>query len=117
MPAADIGHVTASLQLLDGAIERWEPFGHQMRVVARAEEALAAVVDVVHMLVPTDSVAAASRFGDSGGVEHRAQGDLKEPRQVGGTLGIGERDRLLGRQGVAAAVGVIGDKPARGLSI
>ena len=43
--------------------------------------------------------------------------DLEEPRQVRGAARVGERDRLLGRQRVAAAVGVVVDVAARRLGV
>ena len=86
-------------------------------MVPRPEEALAAVVDVVHVLVPTDSLAAACRLEDPGRVDHRAQRDLEEPGQVRGAVRIGERDRLLRRQRVSAALRVVLDVAARCLGV
>ena len=56
MPAADVGHRRAALELLDDAVERRQPASEtQVGVVAGAEEPLAALVHVVHVVVPADA--------------------------------------------------------------
>ena len=118
MAAADVGDERAALQLVDDAVERGQPLGDQVGVVAGPEEALAALVDVVHVLVPAE---ARRRCGpprrSCGESMHRAERDLEEPGQVGRAVRIGQRDRLLGRQRVAAAVGVVVDVAARRLGV
>jgi hypothetical protein len=74
-------------------------------------------VDVVHVLVPAEAIAAAGRLDDLGRVDYGAERHLKEPGQVGRAVRIGERDRLLRRQRVAAAVGVVRDVAARRLGV
>src|SRR5205085_2113015 len=93
------------------------PLRGQVRVIPRAEEALATIVDVVPVLVPPKSVPAPGRLDDLRRVEHGADRELKEPWQVRRAVRVGERDRLLGCEAVAAAAGVILDKPARRLRI
>ena len=117
MAAADVGDRRAPLQLGHDPVERGQPLGDQVRVVAGPEEALTALVHVVHVLVPAEPGAAARRLGDLRRVEHRAQRDLEEPGQVGGAVRIGERHGLLRRQGVAAAVRVVVDIAARRLGV
>ncbi len=117
MATADVGDERAALELLDDAVERRQPVRDEVGVVARAEEALAPLVDVVDVLAPAQSRAAARYLGDPRGVDHGADRDLKEPRQVGGTARIGERDRLLRWQTVEAAVGVIVDVAACRLGV
>ena len=60
-----------------------QPLGHEVRVVTGAEEALAALVHVVGVLVPPQPVAAACLLHDLRRVDHRSEGDLEEAGQVG----------------------------------
>ena len=68
--AADVGHARARAQLVLDAVERRDPRLHEVRAVARAEEALAALEQVVRVLVPADAGAAAERLGDLRLVAH-----------------------------------------------
>ena len=104
MAAADVGDAGASLEPLDDAVERRQPGADEVRVVAGPEEPLAAVVDVVVVLVPADADAAAGGLGDLRRVEHRAERDLEEPRQVGRAVGVGQRDGVLGREAEPAVL-------------
>ena len=100
--AADVGDAGAALQPLDDAVERRQPRADQVRVVAGPEEPLAALVDVVVVLVPADAEAAAGGLGDLRGVEHGPERDLEEPGQVGRAVCVGQRDGVLGREAEAA---------------
>ena len=115
--AADVGDARAALELGDDAVERRQPRADEVRVVAGPEEALAAVVDVVHVLVPADAVAAAHRLLDPRRVDHRAERDLEEAGQVRRAVLVGQRDRLLGRERVAPALRVVLDVAARRLRV
>ncbi len=115
--AAHVGDARPALELVDDAVQRRQPLADQVRVVAGAEEALATVVDVVDVLVPADALAGAGRVGDARRVQHGADRELEEAGQVRRAVGVGERDGLLGRQRVAAAVGVIGDVAAGRLHV
>jgi hypothetical protein len=106
-----------TLELLDDAVERGQPFGDEVRVVSGTEEALAPLVNVVDVLAPAEALAAARDVGDPRRVEHRADGDLEETRQVRGAARIGERDRLLRGQAVETAVGVVVDVAPRRLGV
>ena len=86
MAAADVGDQRAALELVDDAVERRQPLGDQVRVVAGPEEPLAALVHVVDVLVPAEPVAAARLLDDLRRVDHRAERDLEEPRQVRGAV-------------------------------
>src|SRR5207244_6171038 len=87
------------------------------RVVAGPEEPLAALVHVVNMLVPADAIAGASSLDDLRRVQHRAERDLEEPREIGRALRVRQRERLLGREGVAAALRLVLDVAAGGLGV
>jgi len=115
--ATDVGDAGAALEFGDDAVKCGQPGADQVGVVAGPEEALAPVEDVMAVLVPADAGAAAGGVGDPRCVEHRAQGDLEEAGQVGGTVFLGQRKRLLGRQRVAAAGGVVVHVAARGLRV
>ena len=84
MAAADVGDERPALELADDAVERGQPLGDEVGVVAGTEEPLAALVDVVDVLVPPHTRAGARHLGDPRRVEHRTQGDLEEPGQVRG---------------------------------
>ena len=79
MAAADVGDAGASLEPLDHAVERRQPGTDEVRVVAGAEEPLAAVVDVLVVFVPADAGAAADGLGDPRRVEDGADRELEEP--------------------------------------
>ena len=115
--AADVGDTGAALELLDDAVERGQPRRDEVGVVAGAEEPLAAVVHVVDVLVPAEPVAGARGLGDLRRVDHRAERELEEARQVRRALRVGERDGLLGGERVAAGLGVVADVVARRLGV
>ena len=115
--AADVGDPGPPFQLLDDTVQRGQPRGEQVGVVPRPEEAFAALVDVVDVLAPAEARATADHVQDLGRIEHRADRDLKEAGQVGGAVGVGERDGLLGGQVVAAAVRVVGHEAAGRLGV
>ena len=117
MAAADVRDLPAALQLLDDAVERREPGREQVGVVAGPEEALAALEHVVVVLVPADALPALRTLDDPRRVDHRAERDLEEPRQVRRAVLVGQRRRLLRRQGVAAGGRVVLDVAARGLVV
>ena len=64
MAAADVRDRGASFELLDDAVERRQPFREQVGVVARPEEAFAALEHVVVVLVPPEPLAALGGVGD-----------------------------------------------------
>ncbi len=117
MAATDVGDGGAALELLDDAIERRKPRRDEIRVVPRAEEPLASFMHVVDMVVPTDAVPVARSLDDPRRVGDRAEGDLEEAGQVRGAVLVGERRSLLGRQGVAPAVGFVDDIAACSLRV
>ena len=63
MTAADVGHLGAALELADHAVERRQPLGHQMRLVAGAEEALDAAEQAVAVIAPADALAGLEGLG------------------------------------------------------
>ena len=99
MAAADVGDPRAPLELCDDAVERGQPRVDEVGVVAGAEEPLAAVVDVLVVLVPADARAGAGGVGDLRRVQDGAERVLKQPRQIRRAVLVAERDRLLGRAG------------------
>src|SRR5215218_7763268 len=80
--AADVRDPGAALELLDHALERRQPCGHDVRVVAGPEEALAALEHVVAVFAPAEAAAVARRLDNVLVVARRAEGELEEPRQV-----------------------------------
>src|SRR4029077_15997097 len=100
--AAHVGDMSASLELLHDAVECRKPARDEVGVVPGAEEALAALVDVRHVVVPADTLAGDGGVNDARRVVDRAQRDLEEPGQKGRTVTVGERHRLP-RRGDGAA--------------
>ena len=96
--------VRALLELLDHAVERRQPGRRAGSRCSRAGR-------TARSPRRRRGCARASRrpspllsgLGDPRRVEHRAERDLEEAGQVGRAVGVGQRDRLLGRQRVAAA--------------
>jgi hypothetical protein len=115
--AADVGHARPALQLVDHAVEGGEPLLHQVRVVHRAEEPLAAVVDVLVVLVPPDAGLVACRVDDAVDVVGRAEGDLEEAGQVRRAARVGEGRGMLRREGVGAGRLVVLDVAAGRLGV
>ena len=117
MTASHVGDVSASLELAHNAVERRKPARDEIGVVPGAEEALASVVHIRHVVVPADTLAGDGGVNDPRRVVDRAQRDLKEPRQEGRAVGVGERHGLLRREDVAAGLGLILDVAARRLGV
>jgi hypothetical protein len=117
VPAAEVRDARPTLELLRDALECREPRVDQVRVVAGAEEALAALVDVVHVLVPAEPAAALHGLRDPRRVDDRPDGDLEEPGQIGRARLVRERHRLLRCELVRAALGVVLDVAARRLGV
>ena len=117
MSAADVGDPDAGFEFLDDAVERRQPVRDQRSVVTGSEEAFAALEHVVVVLMPADAVTASRHLRDSWRVDDRAQRDLEEAGQIGRALIVGQRRRLLGREGVAPARRVVVDIPARCLGV
>ena len=115
--AADVGDAGAPLELVGDAVERRQPRVDEIGVVARPEEALAALVDVMVVLVPAEAGPGAGGVGDPRRVQHRAERVLKQPRQIRRAVLVAERDRLLGRQAVGALARVVGDEAPGGLGV
>ena len=59
MPAPDICHRSPSLELRDDALKCGQPLGHEMRAIARPEEALGASKHRRMMLAPREGAIAA----------------------------------------------------------
>ncbi len=82
MSAPDIGNQHTGIQLLANPFEGGQPLCDQVRVVAGPEKPLAAVMDVVYVLMPAESLASERSLSDLRRVEHRSESDLEEPGQV-----------------------------------
>ena len=70
-PAADVGDARAAAELLLHAVERRNPVGDEVRVVAGPEEALDADEEVGVVLVPADAAAAREALGHLAVGPHR----------------------------------------------
>ncbi len=117
MAAADVGDARAGAQLRLHPVERGDPRLDQVAEVGRAEEPLDAVEHAVIVLVPADALAGAERLGepvdDPAGRDRGLEGADDEGRAVL----VGEGHRLLGRQRVAARLGVVGHIARGGLRV
>ena len=90
---------------------------HQVAQIAGAEEAFDAVKQGVVVLVPADAVAAHEGLGEPVGDAPRCQRGLEGTDEEGRAVRVGKRHRLLGRQGVMAAVGQVAHVAGGGLSV
>ena len=115
LAASDVGDAAAGGELLVHAVERRDPGLDDVGAVAGLEEAPAAVVDVVVVLVPAEAGTGLERVRDVvarvGGAERELEGAADEGRAGG----VGEHERLLGRHRVALVAGVVVDPAAGGL--
>lgn|GEM_PF-7105864 len=80
MAASHVGDPCPAAEPVDDAVERGQPRGHQVGLVAGPDEALAPGVHVVVVLVPAEPVAGAGGFEDPRGIADGAVGDLEEAR-------------------------------------
>ena len=115
MPAADVGDLGTALQLLLDAVERRDPLGDEVRLVARAEEALGAAEQAMVVLVPAHAAAAAEGLEDLVLIGVQRSDRVVYAEDVERALFVGERERVLVGQRVAVAVGVVGDVATSGL--
>ena len=111
--AADVGDARARQQLRLDAVERRDPRLHEVRAVAGPEEPLAAFEQRVVVLVPADAGPAAERLGDLRLVAHGGRHQLEGAGEERRAVLVGERDRVLGGQRVAAVL--VGHVAAGGL--
>ena len=88
-----------------------------MSVVAGPEEALAALVDVMNVFMPTEAVAGSRNVDDAGRIEHRSESDLEEAGQECRAGLVRQGNSLLRLKAVTAAIGVVFDVAAGRLGI
>ncbi len=112
VPTADVGHPGALLELGLGAVEGGDPLGHQVGEIARAEELLAAVEDLLVVLVPAHTRAGAVGLLHPWHGGQSAQCELEGAGEEERAVGVGEGERLLLRHRVAVAVRVVLDVAA-----
>jgi len=115
VPAADVGDPAARPQALVDAVEGGDPFGDEVRLVAAAEEALAAAVDDRVLLVPAVAVAAEEALADVLAGAHEPDRHLERAGQEDRAGVVGERHHLLRAHRVPLCAGVVGDVAAGGL--
>ena len=117
MAAADVGDHRAALQLLDDAVERRQPLGHEMGAVVGGEAALRTVEQVVVVLVPADAAAFAEALGDPLPAVDGGDRALDHPRQVDRPAVVREHERVLDRQRVPVRVRLVGHVAAGRLGV
>jgi hypothetical protein len=106
MPASDVRDARATLELLHDAVERGQPRGHQIRIVAGTKESLGAVKKTGMMLTPFHAFSAFKVFdGSSQGMEGRFH-NIVGARHINGPVGIGHAQGLLGRHRCASSAEV-----------
>src|SRR5262249_32360053 len=115
--AADVGDVRAGPQFCLHTLERRNPALDQVGRVARAEEALDAVEELVVMLMPADAPPGQKRLGQrgldpAGGQRRLKRADHKHWAALGGN-----HQRLLRREAVASGLWVVGDIAAGGVGV
>jgi hypothetical protein len=105
--ASDVGDADALAQLRVDPVEGRNPVLDEVREVARPEEARDAVEELVVVLVPADAFACAERVGELGEDAARRDRRLEGADDERRAVGVREHQRLLGRELVAAAAGVV----------
>jgi len=115
--AADVGNFAAALELAGDAVEGGDPGGGEVGEVARAEEALGSVEEIMVMLVPAHAGAGAEGVFDAVGVVEAGGDDLEGTGDEGGALLHGEGECLFGGKGVGGGGGVVGDVAAGGVGV
>jgi hypothetical protein len=115
--AADVGHDSPALEAVDDTVERRQPGADELPPIRRPERTLGAAEQAIAVLVPAHATAAAEALLDAlAAGDHGVRG-LEDAghRQRAGL--VGEHERVLDRQRVAIAHGVVGDEPAGGLRV
>ena len=103
--AADVGDLGAGLELGLDAVERGEPRAGEVADVARAEEALGALEQARMLVAPLEALAGAKVVLDLRlAAPHRLR-HLEETGNERRARVVGQRERLLGGQRVAAGGG------------
>src|SRR4029077_20242934 len=104
--AADVGHLRANTELLLDAFERRDPGRHEVRVVPRAEESLAARGNAQVVLVPPKSGSGLERGLDlRAGLQCRG-GQLEGSADESGAVLVRQGEGLLGGQQVPLRLSV-----------
>jgi hypothetical protein len=106
--AADVRHARPRLELLYHALERGKPAWHQVLPVPGAEECLGSGEQAVVVLAPGQAGAAPECFDQAVLVREERREDVVRAQQVELALFVGERDRLLRRDGVSPGRIVVG---------
>ena len=110
--AADVGDAGARPQLGLDALERRDPVLQQVRAVGEPEHRVRPVEQIVMVLVPAETVAAAEAVGHVVlRVDHRARG-LEHAALVHRAGLVGQHGGVLDRQRVGARLGVVVDVAA-----
>ena len=115
VPTANVRDLGAAFEFLAHAVERRDPLGDEMGLVAGAEEPFGAAEEAVVVLVPPHPFARPERLGDllPVGVERLDQ--LERTQHVDRALLVGERHRVLVRERVPVRLRVVGQVAACGL--
>ena len=112
VPTAHISDIRAGTELVDDAVECWQPLLHQMSGVAGTEEPQTAGEQPLVVGMPADPVAAAERVNKHVVVRVAGRDGLERAAQEHRTLLVGDDHRLLGGQFEGVVVRVVGDVSA-----
>ncbi len=115
--AAHVGDRDAGLEPLDDAVERGQPLRHQAGPIAVAVESRHAAVQAAVVIAPGDALAGAKGLEGPFLVEPHRYRHLPCGRDEHRAILVGQHHRLLGRQLVGVADGVVVHVATRGLCV
>ena len=99
------------------AVELRDPFGHEVSLVAGAEQPLGADEETAVVFVPSDTASGAERVHERVGVDVGRHDAGEAAGQERRAVLVGERERLFGRELVGPRRRVVGDVAAGGLVV
>ena len=115
MPTADVGDSRAALKLCHDAVERRQPGGHEVGLIARPKEASGRAEQTLRLIAPADALASTERRFDKRLVFQHDRRHIEGGLQIDGTVRLGKHHRLFRRQGELAAGGLVFEITRRGL--
>ena len=115
MPAADVGDLGPALELLHHAVQRGQPFLHQMVLIACPEEARSAAEQAFAAPVPADALAGLEGIRNLRLIQKCRRDHVAERAEEHRAVLVGKRHDLLGLHREFAARRIIVDVAGCGL--
>jgi hypothetical protein len=106
--AADVGNAGPALQLIHDALERRQPRGDEIVVVARAEEAGHGTEHTAGLVTPGHTTTRLEGGLNLGLIVEHCRHQIEAPHQVDGTVLTRKHHGLFGRKGKFSGAGIVG---------